>query len=491
MKVALVHYHLRRGGVTRVIENALTALSLTDIKAVVLSGEAYSAPTIAGVPVKLVSGLGYQDNFGDGEELAQRLQLAAREYFGTKPDLWHFHNHNLGKNIALTAAVTSLAKNGAKMLLQIHDFAEDGRPTLYQKLQHYFADSGGMAGTYPRAKSVHYAVINERDYDALREVGIPDVHLLANPVSLNAQASPALAQGHRNTRLFLYPSRAIRRKNIGEFLLWSALAQDGERYAITLEPENPAEMPGYREWVAFAQSRQLPVDFAVGLEPSNSLPRLMAAATAVVTTSIAEGFGLAFLEPYLSGRPVLGRDLPPITKSFKAAGIELPDLYSRLMIPQSYLGDETELLARFCRGYETLLGLYGQKLDRERLAELKFAFLQDGQVDFAKLDEELQRKVIVLIQKGRLSRDACLPAPPLAPSQAGMMVIGKNTQVLKEKFGLTNYGEQLLAIYAKILASTAGENPPFQANRLVQRFLAPENFSQLKVPTNSRQEVAR
>lgn len=39
---AIVHHHLRVGGVTRVIENSVTALEKTGIKIVILTGEALS-----------------------------------------------------------------------------------------------------------------------------------------------------------------------------------------------------------------------------------------------------------------------------------------------------------------------------------------------------------------------------------------------------------------------------------------------------------------
>ena len=40
---------------------------------------------------------------------------------------------------------------------------------------------------------------------------------------------------------------------------------------------------------------------------TNDFAALLASAHALVTTSVAEGFGLAFLEPWLMGRPLAGR----------------------------------------------------------------------------------------------------------------------------------------------------------------------------------------
>ncbi len=57
---------------------------------------------------------------------------------------------------------------------------------------------------------------------------------------------------------------------------------------------------------------------------------LLTAAHALVTTSVAEGFGLAFLEPWLANRPLFGRKLPEVTEGNKKAGVNLASLYTRL-----------------------------------------------------------------------------------------------------------------------------------------------------------------
>ena len=59
MKVAIVHYHLEPGGVTRVIENTLDSFAeyFPDNQFVVLSGRAYPGQRIQNIQV--VDGLGY------------------------------------------------------------------------------------------------------------------------------------------------------------------------------------------------------------------------------------------------------------------------------------------------------------------------------------------------------------------------------------------------------------------------------------------------
>ncbi len=129
MKIAIVHYHLRTGGVTRVVRHALDAPTGSDMAVAVLSGEPPADPMPPGVRVEIVPELAYESAFaGDPRAAAEILQAAATKALGGPPDVWHIHNHALGKNRFLPMATAGLAEQGCRLLLQIHDFAEDGRP---------------------------------------------------------------------------------------------------------------------------------------------------------------------------------------------------------------------------------------------------------------------------------------------------------------------------------------------------------------------------
>jgi len=176
--VIIAHYHLRRGGVTRVIETASACLREAGIDHLVLSGEPYDGP--ADLPVRVIDGLGYLDDPGTltADDLADRLRQAATDAFGDTPPLWHIHNHSLGKNRLMAGVVSRLAADGHPMLLQIHDFAEDGRPTNFRLLDP--ADP-----LYPTAPQIRYALINGRDHDNLLAAGLPPSRatLLPNAIS--------------------------------------------------------------------------------------------------------------------------------------------------------------------------------------------------------------------------------------------------------------------------------------------------------------------
>jgi glycosyltransferase involved in cell wall biosynthesis len=483
MRVAIVHYHLQTGGVTRIIQHAQRVLGERGVTLAVLSGE----PPQGGWegPVQVVQTLAYDERRPACEPgiLAMDLQRAAWEALGGAPDIWHVHNHSLGKNTALPKALLRLAEDGQRLLLQIHDFPEDGRPEHYRRL----LDRVGAHDVerlshilYPRAGQVHYAVLNARDEEALAGAGCASgqLHRLPNPVWIEPQAGLPAAGRREDTRLWLYPTRAIRRKNLGEFLLWAARAGADDRYATTRGPENPAERPRYEDWVAFAQSLKLPVEFALGERWQGSLGALLRSAHALVTTSVAEGFGLAFLEPWLAGRPVVGRDLPEITHEFQAEGVDLDGLYTRLEVPMDWVGWET-LEAKAREGLERMLGAYGRSPREEHVTRCLNTWVRDRHVDFGRLDEPLQQQVIRRVA-GSQGAGAELRPARLAQDQDWEGRIQRNRAVVQEDYCLARYGERLLEIYAQVLESPEEPLEALSGQALLSRFLAPERLYLLR-----------
>jgi len=290
MHVAIVHYHLRPGGVTRVIEETTAALDDRGVKTVVLADD--------------VPGLGYGGDAG-AATLAARLRAAARTALGSAPDAWIFHNPTLGKNRDLPGVIEQFAEEGEAILLHIHDLAEDGRPANFANI----ADATHLHLTAPH---VHHAFINERDLRRFVESGLSRerAHLLLNPVAI----APGLSSSSSPPLVF-YPVRGIRRKNIGELCLFAALSPAGTRFAISRAPENPNEIPTHDFWRHFAIAHELPVWFDVTdrLAPFPDLPADFQTwrdtSTHWISTSVAEGFGQTFAEAAACRKPLIARAL--------------------------------------------------------------------------------------------------------------------------------------------------------------------------------------
>lgn len=262
---------------------------------------------------------------GPAESLADQLAgLLGRIGFTPQDSVVHVHNHTLGKNVALPSGLARLAGDGYPLLLQIHDFAEDFRPANYGHLRDSFCRQEHVdlaAALYPQAPHIHYAVLNGRDYDILQAAGVAAgrLHLLPNPVP-EMDHLPQAPEARRrlaerfdvaeHQRFVLYPVRCIRRKNLGEALLYSALAPPDTVFGLTLPPLNPAEVPIYESWKELAAELDLPCRFGVGTPGALTFAENLAAADLILTTSLAEGFGMVFLESWLAGRPLLGAICP-------------------------------------------------------------------------------------------------------------------------------------------------------------------------------------
>lgn len=464
-RVAIVHYHLRPGGVTRVIEAGVRALRAAGAEPAVLTGS--DAPPAFPAPVRTVPGLNYDETGPGAEALAGRIEAAERDAFGRAADVLWIHNATLGKNPSLAQAVGRWAAQGRRMILHLHDFAEDGRPALHAALARARPDPGRWL--YPAAPQIRYAVLTERDLGVLLRAGADPaaVALLPNAVFPSDEPAPPVAA---EPGRFLNPVRAIRRKNIGELLLRAAQEPE-RRWALTLPPTQPADLPAYRRWRALAARLQLTVEFETGAPPANeSLARALARAESVYTTSIAEGFGLGFLEPWAAHRPVCGRDLPEITAGLRKAGVVLDGLYDAWPVPWSAF-DADAFRRRFIAAFADARGRYGRGNADEEAARAWTRLAAGASVDFGALDETAQSETIM--------NAARLPPPPAAePPPAG--VIAHNAACMRDAFGVAAYARRVRTLLESILRADAAPATALDGEAVLSFFLAPERFRMLR-----------
>lgn len=380
--IFLVHHHLHRGGVTRVMVKTAEILRDAGEEVCILSGEQPPEPLPEGIRFQCIPSMGYLDEAHptDADKLVATLSALAKD-----GDLWHIHNHSLGKNPAVTDAWIRLAESGQQVVFQPHDFAEDGRPANLARLRETFP--GFPDRLYPIGPNVRYAVLQERDRGVLTGAGIPagHVHLLPNPVTAESFAPPA-----DPPRRILYLTRAIRRKNIGEFLYWANLLGHELEFATSLLPENPAEKVIFDQWQAFAEKQKIPVTWGIGAS-ERSFREVVEWGDSCITTSVGEGFGMSFLEPYMMSRSVVGRDLLEITAGFKADSVDLSQLYERLPVPVDAVDADFWRRAVLQAGtWSEAMGVTAPPQEND----LRSAWVQDNQIDFGRLDEPAQQEVL-------------------------------------------------------------------------------------------------
>lgn len=480
-RIAMVHYHLRRGGVTRVIEAARDVLEARGDHVTILSGEAPLADARTG-GVRVIPALNYRRTGSTvvAESLAEEMKRVATEALGGPPDLWHFHNPTLAKNVLLPSVIRELASQGERVVLQIHDFSEDGRPGNYTSQRSFFDTQATFEETlYPTAKQIHYATINRRDHDFLRAAGISaaNLHVIPNAIpDLAVRTTPAERPFAPGKLFAFYPTRGIRRKNIGEILLLALIYGDRIEFATSMRPENPEWQDVHDEWGRLAEELHLPVRLGLADEGGYPFFDLLGWSDFIVTTSIAEGFGLAFLEPWIVGKPVMGRDLPEITRDFRDNGIHLGNLYQRIDVPVAWLDpreltDAVESMLR--RSYLA----YDCPLPRGAVKQTLKAWVRQGRIDYGVLGETFQRQILRKLRADPALLDQ-ITIPPLALYTE--REIAERRDLIRRVYSLENYSRRLGEVYDRVLLSPVGKVGHLATRKVLAQFLNPARLNLLR-----------
>ena len=167
----------------------------------------------------------------------------------------------------------------------------------------------------------------------------------------------------------LYPVRCVRRKDVEEAIfftcLLNSLAQgklarknnhlEGKLHLlVSLRPTSGDGGCYADQLMDFVNKHKLPV--SIGFDDLLSLEREMdpadptrlrrysardmyRVADLVITTSVLEGFGFAYLEPWIADRAVIGRSIPMITPDFRAKVMKLGHLYIALIVDRQDFRD--------------------------------------------------------------------------------------------------------------------------------------------------------
>ena len=272
---------------------------------------------------------------------------------------------------------------------------------------------------YPDLPGYHFAVLNSCDYKRVLENGVtPDrVHLLQNPVSIASRRKYEMKADivarlglDPEKKIITYPIRAIRRKNIGECILLAVLFEGTCQFNITQAPRNPAELPAYMRWKNFCEENKIQVKFETGVIVNHE--DLIGISDFCITTSIREGFGMVYLEPWLAGTPVSGRDIPCITDDLRKYKLEFPRLYDRIEV-------------------ETVT----------------------GNCDFRDLETGEQENLILRLLKSPREKELILRSNLFLDSLFNDVppeLIRKNRLLIRKHFSTTTYGKRLFTLYKNL-----------------------------------------
>ena len=503
--IVIFHYHVRSGGVTSVILLSIRAIAaeLPEVRRIrLVVGEEPDArlrsvlssiAAGAGAPrveIETVPELRYtlpgQKALPDPDGLSR---LLVERWGGA---LWWVHNYHLGKNPPFTQALLSVAGERAeqRILFHIHDLPEAGRLENLKELHRSVT-----LPLYPALPNVRYLVINEQDRRLLVEAGLPGeiVFLLHNPVS--SQPLPAVDSRQVRERLaesfgrefpgyssgspiLLYPVRTIRRKNVLEAGLLSALSPDAPNLVVTLPGISPREL-GY--------SRAIEERFRRGIvkglwgigdrlpEAGLDFPALAASADRLVSTSLQEGFGYLFVDSLRWRKPLVARRLDILDGIADLLSSPAVRLYEQLLVPIDP-AERAELLAAYDRSIDDVEGAL---IHPDALRAAIRSRLTREAADFSFLPLEAQSRVIEASGdpgvRAELVRMNARLLEGLDRMAAPAAALG---EAVERRFGFPSYAAALREILGSFdrVSIPAGAQGEDVHRRLCAASEVPENF---------------
>jgi hypothetical protein len=273
-----------------------------------------------------------------------------------------------------------------KFIYRVHDFVQQ-RPVFFKNVKKFYQYRLGVIPhwhsiLYPAYPNIKYISINRYDRSRLIEHGIEENNIYYIPNSVDKSIVPPddrsvelrqqiIKKENLDTdvQFILYPVRCVRRKNIEEAIFlthfFNGIARgktsrnnshiDGKFHLlVTLRPNKGDDAKYANILIDFIKKHNLPV--TIGLDDLISMKReydpedptkimnygigdIYKASFLVITTSILEGFGFTYLEPWLLDKAVIGRSIPFITPDFQAKGMKLGHLYTALIVERQDFKD--------------------------------------------------------------------------------------------------------------------------------------------------------
>ncbi len=365
----ILHYHLRPGGVRRVVEMLLPALASSGaFDAITLAmGEAPHAAWAEQAEASLAKSvrfsiqvepaLGYLTaQSGDAGHIRRKIHNFFTRFSPRETLVWA-HNLGLGRNILLADGLAQVsASTGLPILSQHHDFWFDNRWSRWPEFRAKGFHSLGRVARALFASGAHvtHASINSASESLFahampgRSVWLPNpADVGKHPPASEIRRAGAWLRGQLGHRgpAWILPARFLRRKNPGEAVLLTRWLRP-EAFLVTTAGVSSPEESACAQWLEeTARKRDWPVRFGVlagndGRSPA--VPALLCAAERVLLTSLQEGFGLPFFEAATLGCPLLARRQVNVAPDLSRMGFHFPGLYDEVFIPPELFDHSAE-----------------------------------------------------------------------------------------------------------------------------------------------------
>ena len=442
MKLVIVHYHLRPGGIRRIIELAapfIVRAKGSAIDHIVLAvGEATDQKwdelfrqRVAQTPVEyfIEPAFNYvSEQKHSPRDIQERIRRALgallRDATGSNTIVWA-QNPGIGRNLILTRELARCCtRQGVPLISHHHDWWFDNRWRRWPEMkQTGFSTLASVAKTvFPAASTIRHFTINHSDLSQLaqglerRAAWLPNLTVRIPPPGeerlRTARAWLQRKLNNGNAPVWILPCRLLRRKNVAEALLLTRWLRPAA-WLVTTGGVSSADEQGYADKLATAAHRhhwRLRLGVLAGNEARKpSVAELLAASEAVMLTSIQEGFGLPYLEAAASNRPLIARSIPNIAPDLDQFGFRFPQCYAEILIATQLFDWQAER-RRQDRMFERWRNLLPTAVRSLTGCPALLAAMPEQPIPFSQLT--LTAQLEVLAHPARESWKACAPLNP-------------------------------------------------------------------------------
>jgi hypothetical protein len=559
LNYGILHYHCRPGGVRTVMENSAVSLfKYGKFKKINLSfiGDILTHKKWVGtfdIPGYSILNLDLDElnyNFKryknkkklleDAKKLRDKIinMIPLKECTFNNPYYLHAHNTNLGKSPLVSIAMYFLAEWAVNkpvvIIIQIHDFAENGRYALLKNMQTCtgkFDKEFAAKMMYPNQKSVIYAVINPEDLKNIINIGIDQerAFLLPNSIDSNQFQQKSLdkmslkelknlglkkrnfsdeiksriekfAEDNgfkfdKNKKIILAPLKCMRRKNIMESILLLKLLNKQYQLIVSLDAKSGDDKEYSTKIKRFVRENKLDVIIGVGediiapiadrvIENGNikyfNMDDLFEISEAIITTSLVEGFGFVYHEGWLTNKFVFGRKIPYVTNIYEENGMDLDHMYTRLNINPDWINIK-KIKIKYFEKINLLRKKQGYRPLNYKSFEIEFKEkkMKDGFIDFGSLDINSQKDF--LLQINRYKKDLIKINPQLKKLNIKKMIIQKNKKISKKNYDLKAKATRLINLFeeGKRLIKLNTKNKKVDNTKIIEKYIDLENVNLL------------
>jgi len=508
VRLVIVHYHLRPGGIRRIIELATPHLvreAPRPITRVVLatgqradgSWHDHFAQQLPGVPVEVFVAPSFNylsEQRGSPERFTVRLRRALRKLFAdsdSENSLVWAHNLGVGRNLLLARELpAACAERDLPLIAHHHDWWFDNRWARWPEMQRCgFRDLAAAARVvFPPLNNALHVAINHADAAILsRHFGksalwLPNLTELAPPPPAARVRSARRWLRNQLSRdgapVWLLPCRTLRRKNIAEALLLTRWLRPEAWLVVTGAASSADEASYFKalEHAAHQHHWRLRLGVLAGDESRKpTVPELLAASEAVLLTSIQEGFGLPYLEAAAAQRPLIARRLSNIAPDLDRFGFRFPQAYDEILTAPDlfdWQAERTRQQRRFNVWRSTMPAFARARVSKPPLLAAK----RPCAMPFSRLT--LTAQLEVLAHPARETWAACLSLNPFLETWRQRAAVGQLRvtpwpRTAKSWLGGEAYARRLFAALAALpMPSQVGRVTPCAPAEVQSDFIA-------------------